>query len=86
MGDEGSLLISEDSRTGFIFREPQAKRRAWEDEAVLVEKTVREWTKQVRVKPLRESLPEIALEVLLSVTFLGGDSEDIVADSLRWKL
>jgi hypothetical protein len=55
-------------------------------EAVLVEKTVRDWTKEVRVMPLRESLPEVALEVLLSVTFEGGNSEEIVADSLRWKL
>lgn len=37
MGDEGSLVISEDVNKGFIFREVQAKRREWEDEASLVE-------------------------------------------------
>jgi hypothetical protein len=38
MGDQGSLVISEDSRKGFIFREMQAKRQEWEDEAKKVEK------------------------------------------------
>lgn len=33
MGDEGTLVISEDSRKGFLFREPQARRRQWEDES-----------------------------------------------------
>ncbi len=37
MGDEGSLVISEDARKGFLFREVQAKRREWEDEASMVE-------------------------------------------------
>lgn len=37
MGDEGSLVISEDTRKGFAFREPEAKRREWEDEASKVE-------------------------------------------------
>lgn len=37
MGDEGSLVISEDTRRGFIFREQEAKRREWEDEASMVE-------------------------------------------------
>jgi len=37
MGDEGSLVISEDARKGFMFREMQAKRREWEDEASKVE-------------------------------------------------
>ena len=37
MGTEGSLMISEDSRKGFVFREPEAKRREWEDEASKVE-------------------------------------------------
>ncbi len=33
MGDEGTLVISEDPRKGFIFREVLAKHRQWEDEA-----------------------------------------------------
>jgi predicted dehydrogenase len=37
MGTEGSLMISEDPRKGFMFREPEAKKREWEDEASKVE-------------------------------------------------
>jgi len=37
MGDEGTLVISEDVKKGHVFREVQAKRREWEDEAELVE-------------------------------------------------
>ncbi len=37
MGTEGSLMVSEDPRKGFMFREPEAKRREWEDEASKVE-------------------------------------------------
>jgi len=37
MGDEGSLVISEDIRKGLIFRELQAKRQEWENEAEKVE-------------------------------------------------
>ena len=37
MGDQGSLVISEDERKGFVFREMAAKRREWEDEASKVE-------------------------------------------------
>ena len=37
MGDEGSLVISEDVRKGFLFREMQAKRRKWEDDATKVQ-------------------------------------------------
>jgi hypothetical protein len=37
MGDEGTIVISEDTRKGFLFREPSAKRREWEDEAERVE-------------------------------------------------
>jgi predicted dehydrogenase len=37
MGDEGSIEMSEDSRRGLLFREPQAKRREWEDESQKVE-------------------------------------------------
>ncbi len=37
MGDEGSLVISEDTRKGFAFREPEAKKREWEDEAAKIE-------------------------------------------------
>jgi len=33
MGDEGSLVISEDPRKGLFFREVQAKRREWEAES-----------------------------------------------------
>jgi len=42
MGDEGSLVISDDGRTGQIFREVHAKRREWEDEADKVEAMGRE--------------------------------------------
>ena len=38
MGDEGTLVISEDERKGFFTREVQAKRREWEDEAAKIEK------------------------------------------------
>jgi len=37
MGDEGSLVISDDGRTGQIFREVHAKRRDWEEEVETVE-------------------------------------------------
>ena len=37
MGDEGSMVVSEDPRKGFVFREVHAKRREWEDEAAKVE-------------------------------------------------
>lgn len=33
MGDEGSLIISEDPRKGGFYREVHAKRREWEDES-----------------------------------------------------
>jgi predicted dehydrogenase len=42
MGDEGTLLISDDGKTGLIFREVHAKRREWEDEAEKVDKMGRE--------------------------------------------
>lgn len=42
MGDEGTLLISDDGKTGAIFREVHAKRREWEDEAEKIEKMGRE--------------------------------------------
>ncbi|NOZ23018.1 MAG: Gfo/Idh/MocA family oxidoreductase [Planctomycetes bacterium] len=38
MGDEGSLVISEDTSVGYFFREVQAKRREWEDDADKVSK------------------------------------------------
>jgi predicted dehydrogenase len=37
MGTEGSMVISEDPRKGFVFREVTAKRREWEDEASKIE-------------------------------------------------
>ncbi len=37
MGDDGTLVISEDARKGIVHREVQARRQAWEDEAVKVE-------------------------------------------------
>lgn len=42
MGDEGSLVISEDNRRGELFREQEAKRREWEDESEKIEKMDRE--------------------------------------------
>jgi len=33
MGDEGSMVVSEDPRKGLIFREVHAKKREWEDES-----------------------------------------------------
>jgi predicted dehydrogenase len=42
MGDEGSLVISDDGKTGYITREVHAKRREWEDEAAKVEKMGRD--------------------------------------------
>ncbi|HNT34941.1 MAG TPA: Gfo/Idh/MocA family oxidoreductase [bacterium] len=37
LGTEGALMISEDERRGFMFREVAAKKREWEDEAEKVE-------------------------------------------------
>ncbi|UCG34310.1 MAG: hypothetical protein JSU68_06660, partial [Phycisphaerales bacterium] len=37
MGDEGSMVLSEDPRKGLLFREVQAPRREWEDESKKVE-------------------------------------------------
>jgi hypothetical protein len=42
MGDEGSLVISEDTSKGFVFREARAKRREWEDLSETVETMGRE--------------------------------------------
>lgn len=42
MGDEGSIDVSEDARVGQLFREPDAKRREWENESEKVEKMGRE--------------------------------------------
>jgi predicted dehydrogenase len=42
MGDEGSLQISEDTRKGFIFREPEARKKEWENEAKKVDAQGRE--------------------------------------------
>jgi predicted dehydrogenase len=42
MGDEGTLVISEDPSKGFIYREQAAKRREWENEADKVEMMDRE--------------------------------------------
>lgn len=38
MGDEGSLQISENGKTGYFFRETASPRKPWEDEAAMVEK------------------------------------------------
>jgi predicted dehydrogenase len=42
MGEAGSLEISEDTKIGFFYREPQAQRRQWEDEAARVSKMGRD--------------------------------------------
>ncbi len=42
MGDEGTLVISEDVTKGFIFREQAASKREWENEAEKVEAMGRE--------------------------------------------
>jgi len=42
MGDEGTLAISDDGKTGYITREVHAKRREWEDEAAKIEKMGRD--------------------------------------------
>ncbi len=42
MGDDGSLVISEDPRKGHMFREVDAKKREWEDESEKVETMGRE--------------------------------------------
>lgn len=38
MGDEGSIVVSEDSRVGEFFREPAAKKREWEAESETTDK------------------------------------------------
>lgn len=38
MGDEGSIVVSEDSRLGEFFREPTAKKREWEAESETTDK------------------------------------------------
>ncbi len=42
MGDQGSLVISDDGKTGYVTREVHAKRREWEDEADKIEKMGRD--------------------------------------------
>ncbi len=42
MGDEGTLQISDDGKTGYVFREVAAKKREWEDEAEKVEQMGRD--------------------------------------------
>ncbi|MCA9243010.1 MAG: Gfo/Idh/MocA family oxidoreductase [Phycisphaerales bacterium] len=42
MGDQGTLQISDDGKTGYVFREVTAKRREWEDEADKIEKLGRD--------------------------------------------
>ncbi len=42
MGDQGSLVVSEDQRKAMMFREPDAKRREWEDESEKIENMDRE--------------------------------------------
>lgn len=42
MGDEGSLVISDDGKTGFVLREVAAKRREWEDESEKIEQMGRD--------------------------------------------
>ncbi len=42
MGDEGSMILSEDPQKCLLFREMHAKRREWEDEAAKVESQGRE--------------------------------------------
>lgn len=42
LGDEGSLDLSEDPRVGHVYREPQAKKREWEDESQKVEQMGRD--------------------------------------------
>ncbi len=38
MGDQGSMVISEDTKKGFFFREVHAKRREWEDQSETFDK------------------------------------------------
>jgi hypothetical protein len=38
MGDEGVIEISEDTKRGFLVREPGAKAKVWEDEAEKIER------------------------------------------------
>ncbi len=38
MGDEGTLVISEDTNIGYMMREVRAKKREWEDDAAKVSK------------------------------------------------
>jgi len=42
MGDEGSIVVSEDTSKGLLFREVAAKRREWEDESQKIESMNRE--------------------------------------------
>lgn len=42
MGNEGSMVISEDSRKGEFYRELEARRREWEDESEKIERMDRE--------------------------------------------
>ncbi len=42
MGDEGSLVVSEDARVGQLFREVHAKKREWENESEKIESLGRE--------------------------------------------
>lgn len=63
MGDEGTLMISEDINQGHIFREVRAPRREWEDLTETVQEMGREAI-QLKIGETRAATPEREAEVL----------------------
>ncbi len=47
MGDEGTMTVSEDPKIGYFFREANAKRKPWEDQANFIEKGGRQAVEMV---------------------------------------
>lgn len=63
MGDEGTLVVSEDANQGHIFREVRAPRREWEDLSETVEEMGREAI-QLKIGETRAASPEREAEML----------------------
>lgn len=63
MGDEGTLVISEDASKGYVLREPRAQRREWEDLSEKVEHMGRDAI-ELKIGETRRSGAEVSPEVL----------------------
>ncbi len=63
MGDEGTMVISEDKSKGYVFREARAKRREWEDLSEKVDSMGREAI-ELKIGETRRQTGEASPEVL----------------------